>query len=145
MPVSASLPPIGTPRSKLSRRLPPLFKLPDSAILRSRLPRLAIPLLEPALEFLPLRGSIGDNEASRPLPLGIWRRDTLGEPNDDDREGGGTEGYDNPLGAALYPIPKAVELNDILEDGVVKFVDTLTKLVGLAHDGGEKEGTGEKG
>jgi hypothetical protein len=35
----------------------------------------------------------------------------------------------------------------MLEGGVVKFVDTLAKLVGLTCDGGEDEveGTGEKG
>lgn len=33
-------------------------------------------------------------------------------------------------------------MNGILEGGVVRFVDTLAKLVGLARDGGE-EGTGE--
>ena len=81
VPDSAILPPMGT--SKLPRRLrppplplpePPLTKLPDSIILRSTLPRLVIPLpppLRPAFEFLLLRGSIGDNETSRPLPLGI--------------------------------------------------------------------------
>ena len=44
-------------------------------------------------------------------------------------------------------MPKAVELNDILDGGVVKFVDTLAKLVGLTYDGGEEEeeGAGEKG
>lgn len=86
--------------------------------------------------------------ASRPLTLGIWSRDTDGEPNEDDKEGGGTEGYDNVLDTGSYPIPisKAIELNDILEGGVVIFVDTLTKLVGLTHDGGEgEEGAGEKG
>jgi len=104
-------------------------------------------MLEPAFEFLLLRGSTGDKEASRPLPLEIWCRETVGEPNDEDKEGGGTEGYDNPLDVGAYPIPKAVELNDILEGGVVRLVDTLTKLVGLAYDGGEEEeeGTGEKG
>jgi hypothetical protein len=104
------------------------------------------PGLTPAFEFLLLRGSVGDNEASCP---GIWSRDTVGEPNDDDKEGGGTEGYDNSLEAGVYPIPipKAVELNDALEGGVVKFVDTLRKLVGLTYDGGEEEeeGAGEKG
>jgi hypothetical protein len=36
-------------------------------------------------------------------------------------------------------------LNGILEGGVVKFVDTLAKLVALAREGGEEEeGTGEK-
>jgi hypothetical protein len=123
----------------------PLLKPLDSTILRSKLPRLAIPL--PALEFLLLRGSIGDDEASR--PLGIWSRDTVGEPNDEDKDGGGTEGYDNPLEVGAYPIPipKAVELNDMLEGGVVRFVDTLKKLVGLAYNGGEEEeeGAGEKG
>jgi len=103
----------------------------------------------PAFELLLLRGSIGDNEASCPPPLGIWSRGTIGEPNDEDKEGGGTEGYDNPLDAGAYPIPipKAVELNDMLEGGVVKFVDTLTKLVGLVYDGGEEEedAMGEKG
>jgi hypothetical protein len=153
VPVSANLAPIGTPRSKLPRRLrPPLplpepfLKLPDSTILRSTLPRL--PTLEPAFEFLLLRASIGDTEVSRPLPLGIWSKATVGEPNDDDKDGGGTEGYDNPLDAGGYPIPisKAIELTDILEGGVVKFVDTLTKLVGLTYDGGEEEeGAGEKG
>lgn len=97
----------------------------------------------PAFEFLLLNGSTGDEEV--PLPLGIWSSDTVGEPNDDDKEGGGTDGYDNPLDA--IPISKAIELNDILEGGVVIFVDTLTKLVGLTYDGGEEEeeAAGEKG
>ena len=46
---------------------------------------------------------------------------------------------------AFFSMPKAVELNDILDGGVVKFVDTLAKLVGLTYDGGEEEeGVGDR-
>lgn len=79
VPVSAIL----APRSMLPRRLTlPLRvrRLPVSATRRSMLPRLVV-------EFRRLSGSVGECEWSL---CGIYN--TVGDPNDEESDGGGTEG-----------------------------------------------------
>lgn len=61
---------------------------------------------------------------------------TDGDPNEEEREGGGTDGYDNPRDGAPKVIGGLV-LNDREEGGLVIFVLLLRKLAGLVDVIGE--------
>jgi len=63
--------------------------------------------------------------------------DTTGEPNEEDKEGGGTEGYDSVCKVAGNGAG-GFELREPDEGGVVKLVPLLTKLAGLVEAIGEK-------
>lgn len=91
VPVSATL----APRSILSRRLRLWLWLRLLAFMPRRLPDSAtrpfpLPEAEAALEFRRLRGPTGERECSRSR-WGMWY-ETVGDPNDEESEGGGTDG-----------------------------------------------------
>lgn len=70
------------------------------------------------IELRRLCGSTGDSEWSRCSML----YDTVGEPKEDDREGGGTDGYVSPREGAPKVTPPG--LNDV--GGLVRLLLTLT-------------------
>jgi hypothetical protein len=110
----------------LSRRLRLKFRrLPVSATLRSKLALLAF-------ESRRLSGSIGDCDGS----LCDMLYEIVGEPNDEDRDGGGTDGYDKPREGTPY-VTGGFEFSEADEGGVVKVVLLLTKLAGLVDVTGE--------
>lgn len=60
----------------------------------------------------------------------------MGDPNDDESEGGGTEGYDKFRERAPNVVP-GFEFKDIDVGGLVRLVFVLKKLAGLVDVTGE--------
>ncbi|KAG6853384.1 hypothetical protein C0991_004845 [Blastosporella zonata] len=91
--------------------------------------RQSAPLRVP--EFPRLDASIGE------YSTWVMLYDTVGDPNEDDRDGGGTDGYVRVRGWKEALAAPMLELYEKEEGGLVMFVLGLTRLPGFV--------TGEKG
>jgi hypothetical protein len=62
--------------------------------------------------------------------------DIVGEPYEEERDGGGTDGYERTRDIAPYEVG-GLELSEPEEGGVVKLVLLLTRLAGFVDVTGE--------